>query len=120
MVPRDLCWILSFPLFVVFCSSLLIFFYFRQLRLQKVKKYEFDNKTVLVIIAHPDDECMFFSPTILNLPRFCRTVRVLCLSTGMSKTELYLLGFSCVNTTHLSSAPLPRISRFFPFQFSPS
>ncbi|XP_020618382.1 N-acetylglucosaminyl-phosphatidylinositol de-N-acetylase-like [Orbicella faveolata] len=81
MFPRDLCWILFFPLFVVILSSLLILFYYRQLRLQKVKKYEFNNKTVLVITAHPDDECMFFSPSILNLPRFC-TAHVLCLSTG--------------------------------------
>lgn len=82
MVPCDLCWILIFPLFVVILSSLLIFFYYRQLKLQEDKKYEFDKKTVLVITAHPDDECMFFSPTILNLQQSC-TVHVLCLSAGM-------------------------------------
>ena len=121
MIPCDLCWILCFPLFVVFWLSLLIIFYYRQLRLQRVKKYEFDNKTVLVITAHPDDECMFFSPSILNLPRFCRTIHVLCLTTGMPKTEVYHLGFSCVYTIHLSPTPLPKLSRFFfPFHFSPS
>jgi len=82
MVPRDLCWILIFPLFVVILSSLLIYFYYRQLKLQEDKKYELNNQRVLVITAHPDDECMFFSPSILNLQRSC-TVQILCLSTGM-------------------------------------
>ena len=118
MIPCDLCWILCFPLFVVFWLSLLIIFYYRQLRLQRVKKYEFDNKTVLVITAHPDDECMFFSPSILNLPRSCRTIHVLCLTTGMPKTEVYHLGFSCVYTIHLSPTPLPKLSRFFSHSIS--
>ena len=133
MVPRELCWTLIFPLFVVILSSLLIFSYSRQLRLQKNKKYEFYNKTVLVITAHPDDECMFFSPSILKLSRFC-TVHVLCLSTGMPayiirvKTEVYILRFPSVaisfkcNTTHLSpppNTPHPKVSRFFSFNFTP-
>ena len=88
MDSRDLCWIVIFPLFVVILSSLLIYFYYRQLKLQEDKKYEFDKKTVLVITAHPDDECMFFSPSILNLQRSC-TVHVLCLSTGMHAYSYY-------------------------------
>lgn len=37
---------------------------------------------VLLVIAHPDDECMFFVPTLLHL-RFCAAeTHVLCLSTG--------------------------------------
>lgn len=35
----------------------------------------------LLLTAHPDDECMFFTPAILCLrPR--GTLRLLCLSTG--------------------------------------
>jgi len=38
---------------------------------------------ILFIIAHPDDECMFFAPTILSLTRCGQyDVFVLCLSTG--------------------------------------
>lgn len=40
-------------------------------------------KRVLLVIAHPDDECMFFGPTVLNFTgnRDC-TLYVMCLSTG--------------------------------------
>lgn len=37
---------------------------------------------VLIVIAHPDDETMFFTPTILGL-RKRNTVKILCLSTGI-------------------------------------
>jgi N-acetylglucosaminylphosphatidylinositol deacetylase len=37
----------------------------------------------LLVIAHPDDECMFFIPTIVNLIRSTQTVfHILCLSNG--------------------------------------
>ncbi|KAM9320816.1 N-acetylglucosaminyl-phosphatidylinositol de-N-acetylase [Gastrophryne carolinensis] len=36
----------------------------------------------LLLIAHPDDECMFFSPTLLNLRAEQRLLSVLCCSTG--------------------------------------
>ena len=39
---------------------------------------------VLLITAHPDDECMFFAPTILALTRVApEDVYLLCLSNGM-------------------------------------
>ena len=71
-----------FLVFAVILSSIVIGFYFRQLNFQQVKRTEFDKKAVLVITAHPDDECMFFSPAILNLKQ-SSTVHLLCLSTGM-------------------------------------
>ncbi|GBM30848.1 N-acetylglucosaminyl-phosphatidylinositol de-N-acetylase [Araneus ventricosus] len=37
---------------------------------------------VLIVTAHPDDECMFFAPTILNLLRQGCCVYLLCLSSG--------------------------------------
>lgn len=41
------------------------------------------GRRVLVAVAHPDDECMFFGPTIVSLQRhFACTVYVLCLSRG--------------------------------------
>jgi len=40
-------------------------------------------KRVLFVIAHPDDECMFFGPTIINYIKASRRqVYVLCLSSG--------------------------------------
>ncbi|KAM5180774.1 N-acetylglucosaminyl-phosphatidylinositol de-N-acetylase [Mantella aurantiaca] len=36
----------------------------------------------LLLIAHPDDECMFFAPTILGLLQEQRPLSVLCCSTG--------------------------------------
>ena len=36
----------------------------------------------LLVTAHPDDECMFFSPTITNLLAAGNQVSVLCLSNG--------------------------------------
>jgi N-acetylglucosaminylphosphatidylinositol deacetylase len=43
------------------------------------------NKRICLLIAHPDDEAMFFSPTVLALtkPDTGNHVRILCLSTGM-------------------------------------
>ncbi|KAF5281678.1 hypothetical protein FQR65_LT14608 [Abscondita terminalis] len=52
-------------------------------------------RRVLLVTAHPDDECMFFGPTIINLTRNrdC-TVYLMCLSKGANygkvrKNELY-------------------------------
>ncbi|XP_056140754.1 N-acetylglucosaminyl-phosphatidylinositol de-N-acetylase isoform X2 [Lampris incognitus] len=36
----------------------------------------------LIVAAHPDDECMFFAPTILNLVELKACVHLLCLSQG--------------------------------------
>ena len=62
-------------------------------RLKQIAK----AKRVLLVMAHPDDETMFFGPTILNLSRQEDTkVFLLCLSTGdyrkqglVRKKELY-------------------------------
>ncbi|WRT65977.1 uncharacterized protein IL334_002928 [Kwoniella shivajii] len=42
------------------------------------------SPSVLILTAHPDDEVMFFSPTILGLTSAGWDVRGLCLSTGNS------------------------------------
>ncbi|KAI8140435.1 putative deacetylase LmbE-like domain-containing protein [Fennellomyces sp. T-0311] len=42
-----------------------------------------DAKNVLILTAHPDDECMFFGPTITALRSMSKArLHVLCLSTG--------------------------------------
>lgn len=39
-------------------------------------------KRVLIVVAHPDDECMFFGPTIFRLCEQGADVHLLCLSNG--------------------------------------
>lgn len=42
------------------------------------------NKRICMLIAHPDDEAMFFAPTLLALtePSLGNHVKILCLSSG--------------------------------------
>ncbi|OJJ61929.1 hypothetical protein ASPSYDRAFT_144858 [Aspergillus sydowii CBS 593.65] len=42
------------------------------------------NKRICLLIAHPDDEAMFFSPTLLALtkPELGNHIKILCLSSG--------------------------------------
>jgi N-acetylglucosaminylphosphatidylinositol deacetylase len=42
------------------------------------------NKRICLLIAHPDDEAMFFAPTVLALtePLLGNHVKILCLSSG--------------------------------------
>lgn len=44
----------------------------------------FTNKRICLLIAHPDDEAMFFSPTLLALthPETGNHIKILCLSNG--------------------------------------
>lgn len=42
----------------------------------------FDGSTVLLVIAHPDDESMFFGPTLINLKKRGTNIIILCLSRG--------------------------------------
>jgi N-acetylglucosaminylphosphatidylinositol deacetylase len=45
------------------------------------------NKRICLLIAHPDDEAMFFSPTVLALtkPELGNHIKILCLSKGLSQ-----------------------------------
>ena len=40
------------------------------------------QQRVLIVTAHPDDECMFFSPSVALLTRRNADIFILCLSTG--------------------------------------
>jgi N-acetylglucosaminylphosphatidylinositol deacetylase len=46
------------------------------------QRNENSKKTVLFITAHPDDEAMFFVPTILTMKDLGYTLHILCLSNG--------------------------------------
>jgi N-acetylglucosaminylphosphatidylinositol deacetylase len=65
------------------------------------------KKKILLVIAHPDDEVMFFGPTLLAIKREEIPIQVLCLSNGNAdslgqireselKKSLYNLGISDV------------------------
>ena len=45
----------------------------------------FQQKRVLLLTAHPDDECMFFGPCILDLIENNTQVFVLCFSPGSGR-----------------------------------
>lgn len=40
------------------------------------------KRPILLVIAHPDDESMFFIPTLLYLAKLQEKIHLLCLSTG--------------------------------------
>ena len=58
------------------------------------------NKRICLLIAHPDDEAMFFGPTVLALtePALGNHVKILCLSSGwysrivLRRHELMFIG----------------------------
>ncbi|RIA83887.1 Carbohydrate Esterase Family 14 protein [Glomus cerebriforme] len=45
-------------------------------------KVQLNERKILLIISHPDDECMFFGPTLLFLQNRKNQIHVLCLSIG--------------------------------------
>lgn len=48
------------------------------------------GKRIVLLIAHPDDEAMFFAPALLSLsrPELGNHIKILCLSTGTSGQTL--------------------------------
>lgn len=50
-----------------------------------------ENKRICLLIAHPDDEAMFFAPTVLALtkPDTGNHVKILCLSSGQQTSWGY-------------------------------
>ncbi|XP_078598340.1 N-acetylglucosaminyl-phosphatidylinositol de-N-acetylase-like [Branchiostoma floridae x Branchiostoma japonicum] len=73
---------------------------------------------VLVVTAHPDDECMFFAPSVLETLRLGHQVFLLCLSTGnfekkgtTRRRELLesaaILGIPADNVTVVDNPDLP-------------
>ncbi|KAF5199692.1 hypothetical protein FRX31_010721, partial [Thalictrum thalictroides] len=64
---------------------------------------DFRKKKIMLVVAHPDDEAMFFSPTILHLVSKGHTVHILCLS-----TDLFYGDELVVNTRSKKVKPLAR------------
>ena len=49
-----------------------------------------DDLRALVVTAHPDDECLFFSPSIIRLVESQVSVHLLCLSEGKETAHFCL------------------------------
>lgn len=55
-------------------------------------------RRVLLITAHPDDECMFFGPTLVALAKAIDVrIYVLCLSSGKLVVLFYMIFFILTN-----------------------
>ncbi|KHJ40617.1 N-acetylglucosaminyl-phosphatidylinositol de-N-acetylase domain protein [Trichuris suis] len=74
------------PLFFAFIYIWPLYLWLSYVKHQRVKLsrlvQDFTNKTILLVTAHPDDECMFFAPTLLNLRRMSCHIIVVCLTSG--------------------------------------
>ncbi|GKV26741.1 hypothetical protein SLEP1_g35982 [Rubroshorea leprosula] len=87
----------SISLFIIWVASLCkIYFASSSQRNDVFVTDAFSKRTVLLIIAHPDDESMFFTPTISYLNARGHNLYLLCLSVGnadgmgnIRKDELY-------------------------------
>ena len=57
------------------------------------------NTKVLLITAHPDDECLFFGPTLLTFLKAApENVYLLCLSVGRSRSSTKYTVLHVLNT----------------------
>jgi LmbE family N-acetylglucosaminyl deacetylase len=75
--------IIIFVYVFLFILVLLYFFVARRNRAWM----EFTGKRVLLITAHPDDECMFFGPVIYHACKEASSFSLLCLTKGKKKTS---------------------------------
>ncbi|KAL4238772.1 hypothetical protein ACF0H5_003479 [Mactra antiquata] len=73
-ILKELAW--PYCIMVVMC-----FMYVKFSALNKLSRSS-SKQNVLFITAHPDDECMFFSPTILSLLREGHNIYLVCVTKG--------------------------------------
>lgn len=84
-------------LHIILCSSL----YFTLTKINWASRGALATKEkILFVICHPDDECMFFGPAIVNLIKNeNRNVFLLCLSYGKCLLSFANLLFETYNST---------------------
>ena len=71
----------SVILFLLSGGFVLVIYLIRSLSYQNRTLFK-AHSSLLVVIAHPDDECMFFGPVITSLVESGVNVHILCLSAG--------------------------------------
>lgn len=64
----------------------------------------------LFVTAHPDDECMFFAPTIIRLVELSASVHLLCLSKGNYYNQGSLRKEELLNSCDVLGIPASKIS----------
>ncbi|KAI9481574.1 MAG: phosphatidylinositol glycan [Benjaminiella poitrasii] len=112
---------------ITLITTLLAYAYFSLSHFQK--SLPFATSNVLILTAHPDDECMFFGPTITSIRTMTKSrVHVLCLSIGnadglgdIRKKELVK---SCqtfgIQTSHVKPMNNPELQDGMQNQWNPS
>jgi N-acetylglucosaminylphosphatidylinositol deacetylase len=74
-------WLIINSILVIFIISNFIL-YFICLIFEKKISQKISSKNICIIIAHPDDECMFFGPIIRQLNSFSNRFYILCMTNG--------------------------------------
>lgn len=72
--------IFAFLSIVVLCCLLCIYFILTAFASSSDVVVRLGGGPYVLVVAHPDDECMFFAPTALSLRG--RNLHVLCVSSG--------------------------------------
>lgn len=65
---------------ILFYAILTLLVYFIYLKFHS--KTNFSNKNICLLIAHPDDEAMFFGPILRHLAKSKNRIYVLCMTSG--------------------------------------
>ena len=74
---------LNYFLYPYVILSIVVYFAFGKIRSFNYRRITSTiHKKILFVVAHPDDECMFLSPSIISLVADEHVVELLCLTTG--------------------------------------
>jgi len=76
--------ILNYSIYPYIILSIFVFLIFGRIKSFNQRSIDLGiDRKILIVTAHPDDECMFMSPLLLSLCGSGHFVYVLCLTTGM-------------------------------------
>ncbi|KAM9384953.1 N-acetylglucosaminyl-phosphatidylinositol de-N-acetylase [Pholidichthys leucotaenia] len=79
--------------------------------LKHVTKVSEDGEVrAVVVTAHPDDECMFFAPTLIRLVELKASVHLLCLSEGNYYNQGALRRQELINSCEVLGIPASRVT----------
>ncbi|CAD8151799.1 unnamed protein product [Paramecium octaurelia] len=79
LIDDDLLFLLKYGLIISNFITIFVLLYFKSKKQQNENE---ENKSVLLVTAHPDDEAMFFLPTITYLQDNNYEIHLMCLSNG--------------------------------------
>ncbi|XP_020505615.1 N-acetylglucosaminyl-phosphatidylinositol de-N-acetylase [Labrus bergylta] len=99
--------------FVVLSYLLLIkciYYWHRRLFMKSFKDVMNAGIRTLIVTAHPDDECMFFAPTIIRLVELKADVHLLCLSEGNYYNQGALRKQELLNSCAVLGIPDSRVT----------